>query len=302
MDSAFSSTTSRACGGFVTLADLQKPAAALWVFGLILSLENAASMLFPSLMDRRWLPELKAEERERVGKWIKTHRTNGRYISDVDCLYFRQKIDLTGKALERTGLMPLEEGEWASLTAALGELRNDLAHGRSLGTSVGSLADVVALVRRAEWLTEQLWLLVDDRDDVWDRYARTECLVELRGAAARPAAEIRDELPDRFWMISAQNPREQVLSDVENDRRHRALVDDVVRHGWLVCEGVGRAPGEGDRWTERMVLATGIDRAQACEISARYGQRSVFEFEQDTMRVISVDGREVRRERGLRVG
>lgn len=282
--------------GIITAADVQKPAGSLWAFGVILSFESAAAMLFPSLMDRRWKSSLRGRERKEVDRRVERYKESGRYLSEVDCLFLEQKARLTRLALEQADLLPIPGEEWEHLTKAMNELRNDLAHGRGLSGAAASLKETIGVLRDTQDLPKRLWAMVDDREDVWERYLRTECLAELRGERHR-IEDIRKHLPKRFWMLSAQNPRERLLSDVENERRHRALVEEVKRRGWLVCEGVGRAPGAAEGWEERMVLAQGMGRDDACSLSERYGQRSVFEFDGGSFRVIAVETGDVRRER-----
>lgn len=286
--------------GIITVADLQRPAAALWAFGLILSLESAAAMLFPSLLDRRWLDVLPEDLRKSVGGRIRERRGTDQYLSDVDCLYFKEKLDLTRKALELGGLMPIASDDWAEMIGSVEALRNDLAHGRGLGSSTRS-SNIAILLGQTQNLTQKLWELVDDRDDVWERYARTECLADIEGRLAR-IEEARQALPALFWMISAQNPWERVLSDDENEKKHHRLVRELTRRGCLYSEGEGRAPGGEGGWRELMVLAHPLDRSAALTISREYGQRSVFEIDGDVFRVLEVKTGAVRRERTLRRG
>ena len=117
---------------------------------------------------------------------------------------------------------------------------------------------------------------------------------------AAPLEEVCGQLDGPAWMISAQNPYELRLDDATNRRRHRALVDLVTRRCVApVLQGVGRAPGE-DGWREDMVLVQGLTRSDALELAALHGQRSVFEIEDDELRVLETRTGTVRRTRRLR--
>ncbi|MCB9598581.1 MAG: hypothetical protein H6719_38050, partial [Sandaracinaceae bacterium] len=56
------------------------------------------------------------------------------------------------------------------------------------------------------------------------------------------------------------------------------------------------APGE-DGWREDMVLVQGLTRSDALELAALHGQRSVFEIEDDELRVLETRTGTVRRTR-----
>ncbi len=278
--------------GIVTATDLHKPGARLVALGILLAIEEAITLLFPSLTNRRWREYLSEGQRKSLEGEIAKRKRNGTYLSDEDSLLLPQKLAIARQVMP--AMLEISKTEWRSLTAAMIMMRNDVAHGRALLN--GRLAPDKTLERLIEFdkLGDRLWHEVLERSDVWDKYAATQCSVWLDGKRVL-VQDARARLPNRFWMLSAQNPFERILTDEINHQRHQALIDDLKWRDALFAEGIGKAPGD-DGWSETMAVARGIDRTTACEISRRYGQRSVFEFEGEVFRVVEVESGQVRRE------
>ena len=279
--------------GIVTLADFQKPAASLAALGILLPLEEALGLLFPSLTDRRWMSLLGEQARDRVRKEIAQRKRTGTYLSDEDCLYLSDKVRISSRIIPP--LLSISNREWKTQTGRMVDIRNDLAHGRTLLSRRSDPRTVLGQLHALDSLRAKLVAAVEDRADVWEKYARTICLVR-EGRNLVPLPHVRARLPERFWMLSAQNPFERVLPEGVNRARHDALVETLRHQGHLIATGVGRAPVR-DGWSEDMVLARSIGRETACRISSSFGQRSVFEFEEDEFRVIDVATGRVRKKR-----
>lgn len=284
--------------GIVVLSDLRKPAATLWAFAVVLSVENALAMLVPSLTNRRWMNHLGQGRRIALLEDIERRKQDGSYISDEECLTLLDKLKLAHKIL---GTEVASKDEWKALKKGLIDLRNDIAHGRTLVTGSRSARDALHCVFELREFARRLWKLVDERPHVWDAYERTECSVDRDGTLI-PVGCARADLPERFWMLSAQNPFERLVPDAVNERRHLALVAELRRRNAFVCGGTGSAPGDSPGWREQMAVAASLSREDACSVAALFGQRSVFEFDGEVFRVVEVTTRTLKRERRLDPG
>lgn len=258
----------------ITAADLGKPAGSLWAFGLILSFEDALTRLFPSLSEGLWRKDLSEEALAAHDGEVDRRRTKGTFITEEHCLSLSQKSRFGEKYI--APLLGVSSNSWRKKTCgSLQDIRNDLAHGRPLGTShpKGPQGAMTRLLR-LRIIVRQLWGLVDDRAHVWAAYQAT--LIELDDP--RPAGP--------FWMLSAQNPAEETLSDSVNSERHEALCHTLRRLGHLGGEGWGRSPAAENAWRERMaVMVDGSDEL-ACSISTDFGQRSAFRIESGELVVL----------------
>ncbi len=74
--------------------------------------------------------------------------------------------------------------------------------------------------------------------------------------------------------ISAWNPHSEPKAQEENDRAHRALMDDLQQRGYALIEGEGKGR-VGDWPAEKSVLAIGIDRVASKEVGRRFLQNAI---------------------------
>jgi len=89
-----------------------------------------------------------------------------------------------------------------------------------------------------------------------------------------------------IYVISADNPLEEVLSDDDNERRHLAL-RHILESRKLKFEKVfGESPN--GKWSEASFAIEGMGKENACELAEKFGQRAIFELTQDEIKVISV--------------
>lgn len=77
-------------------------------------------------------------------------------------------------------------------------------------------------------------------------------------------------LPSTLYMLSAQNPMDEPLSDNQNQQRHHALLALAQKDAVFVAQGWG----ELDDYQENMVLVNNADKAM--EYAANFGQRAIF--------------------------
>lgn len=269
-----------------TTADLGKPAASLWAFGLLLSFEDALLQLVPSVSDNLWRTSLRAKRQLDLEQTIAERRKKGTFITEGHCLHLTDKCNLGREYIADE--LNISKREWDRRVGSIDEIRNDLAHGRPLGTSLrdgpaGALRRLLAL----RGLAEDLWRLVEDRPQIWEAYQNTQ--IELEGDPPGPV----------FWMLSGQNPWDVQQPENVNLARHEALCDQVRKGALFAGEGYGRsAAGEG-AWAERMAVMVGGSDEIACDLSRRFGQRSVFRIEDGTLHVIEVATGAVRGTRRL---
>jgi len=96
---------------------------------------------------------------------------------------------------------------------------------------------------------------------------------ELRHAAPLPAALAA---MGTLHVITAHNPRGELLSEQENARRHRRLMDELGRRaGVRTADADGRS--RDGRHSERSVAVWGLERDEARELGRRQGQLAIFE-------------------------
>lgn len=117
-----------------------------------------------------------------------------------------------------------------------------------------------------------------------DAYLRTTYIVQTgRGPIEIRVGGLNSDL-DQFlaeqgmvqWaFITASNPMSSVLSDEDNQRRHGEIIGRVVELGYRALEGSGQ--GYGTAWPpERSLMILGIDRDNAIDLAAKFGQRAIL--------------------------
>ncbi len=74
--------------------------------------------------------------------------------------------------------------------------------------------------------------------------------------------------------ISACNPHSVPLSDEENDRRHKDLVEQVQSMKWRFCIGWGTPANEGWK-AEKSLFIFDISKAQAIELGKAFHQNAI---------------------------
>lgn len=277
--------------GVITVADLTRPEVTLVTLAAVLSMDASLQRLVPTLSDGRWRDLLSQDRRRGLDAEVDRRRKNNALLTEEDCLPFSIWVSL-GKTVVRPHLSEAGGRRWDRSASSLAKHRNDIAHARPPRS--GSLAQRSL---DAIHLSRELHDLSLEPPGIWSTYLRTECTAFWDGSmlpiAARPAAH------PVCWMLSAQNPHERRLPAKANAARHDTLLGQLRARGDLLTTGVGRAPGPSEGWSEDMAVTSG-GREQALEYSHRFGQRALFEFEGDEMRVLQVDTGQVREKRPLR--
>jgi hypothetical protein len=77
-----------------------------------------------------------------------------------------------------------------------------------------------------------------------------------------------------WCFISALNPHSMQMSEDENEKRHRNLVDKIKAMKWRFCEGNGIPAG--DNWKpEKSVLILDISMNEAIELGKDFQQNAI---------------------------
>ncbi len=78
----------------------------------------------------------------------------------------------------------------------------------------------------------------------------------------------------RFSVVTAYNPRSQLLEKAENQARHQQLEADVLALGWQSAPSLGSSPS-GD-WIEHGLLIWDAPLELVLDLARRYGQHAIL--------------------------
>jgi hypothetical protein len=266
--------------GVATPHDLGRPAVSLYSFAVVTALEHGLRRLMGGYTNRP------------LTEWAPSH-TNTTETDEFDTSTFERLMNrATASGPLRTDLGERSRSSFMRRLKPLRNLRNDLAHGRSLlhGRSPAkALEDLLG----AQTLAREVWALVREREQVWDAYESTR-VVPPGGSASDHDWTFADARGSSF-VISAHNPFEEVLTTEANERRNRALRRLLELRGYAFEEVDGVSPD--GRWREPSFLIRGIERQTACQLGHRFGQRAVFELRHGCQVVVDIEGRERRSRR-----
>ena len=287
--------------GIISAADLNKPLCTLWILGRILEFEDALTNLFSSITSRAWKASQTESWIDALNTQIERRKADGTYLTDEDCLTLAHKLNICRDWLRNTfvneGKKRMSVKQFRSDFGWLAGVRNDLAHGRPPRQGSGAPQELLQKLERLDEYTSRLLELVSDREEIWDHYAGTQISIMNEGTMTL-IENILEELPERFWIVSAMNPFERLLPDEVNSSRHEALCSEAKRRGIYICDGLRSSPQNGE-WTDSIVLLGGNSRKHPMELSHWYGQRSALEIEGKRISVVEVKTGEIRRSTSL---
>ena len=255
--------------GIVTLEDLGRPAVSFYLLSHLLMLEAGLRRLLGAYTSEP-MPDAAIEHGESFTNIINK-------VKKVEMLRSKLGFASNSKFEDYTGFM--------------GELRNALAHGRSILKKAGSVKKATDYIENIDSLLKKVGELINDKnceDDVWDKFAETHVVRRTEQNWAGTSAISNLPMSPPIYVISAYNPLEEVLSTKENERRHLAL-GAILKSRKLKFEEVFGSSPNG-KWSERSFAIEGMGKEDACELAEKFGQRAVFELTQDEIKVISVDG------------
>jgi len=250
--------------GIVTLEDLGKPAVSFYLLSHLLMLESGLRRLLGSYTNDP-MPDAAIDHGESFTNIIN-----------------RVKKE---KPL-RSKLGFASNNQFDNYTGFMGELRNSLAHGRSILTKADSVKKATEYIENIDSLLKKVEELINDRDDVWDKFSETHVVKHTNWAGTNAMPNLPMNYP--IYVISAANPLEEVLSPEKNKKRHSGL-KSILESRKLKPEEVFGESSNGT-WSEASFAVEGMSQEDACELAKKFGQRAIFELTQDEIRVISVDG------------
>lgn len=235
--------------GIVTRSDLRRPAIRLHTLAYLLVLEEGLDTLL---------------------------RSYGGYRA-VDRRSFHHAVTDTLACTPLLADLGLARTDASRVLHGLRHLRNHLAHGRSLLDHASELPDAVAVAARAAEICDQVWALIEDRDQIWEAYAQAH-LVAPQG-----------NLPDEGIVITAYNPHDDLLPAEENQRRDQAL------HAILTLRGLSpirtlASDGRGG-FEEPGYAVSGLALDQALQLARRFDQRAIYRITADGIQVVDSSGR-----------
>lgn len=267
--------------GTISHQDLGRSAVSAYLLALILCVERGLRRLYGSY-EGRPIPD------EPVGSGVAGVDPEGKpdtFYTTIKavrgCQSLIEDLGFTGAKNAKKTLFKIKE------------LRDHLAHARSVMECGESLSAVMQRISELESLFECVNKLIRDRKAVWDAYSATEIIgaddpsMVLVGSAST-------DLPAKppLHIISAQNPYEQYLGDDENERRTRILGDylSLIKEVTYLGKVVGRSSDPEANWKEESWAVSGISRSQALEIGRLFQQRAIFELTNDDATVLSSNG------------
>ena len=266
--------------GTIGRQDLGRPTISAYLLAVILGLERGLRRLYGSYQGRPIPDEPKRldADQQDAGERPDNFITTIQYI--LKCEELRKALDYSSKSQARTALQRINE------------MRNHLAHARTVLEFGADMSDVLQRIQDIELLAGLVRRLLVDRAAVWAAYCETEIIsTEVPSTVFAGAGATRLPISTPAHVISAQNPYEHYLGEEENFRRTEILgkylrskpeVEDLVR----VC---GRSADPNSTWEEECWAVSGLTRSQAVEIGRFFQQRAIFELNEDAIMVIASD-------------
>ena len=264
--------------GIVTQSDLGKPAVSFYLLFHLLMLEAGLRRLLGSYTDTQ-IPDAAPEYGD----------TFSRTINEI----------YKSKDLKNDLGLPLSEKSFKKSTRYLIDLRNALAHGRSIVDEYkDNLSGAIECVDNLESILKKVASKINNRDNIWDKFAETHVvklietkeigkLINTREIWAGTNAMPNLPMNSPIYVISAANPLEEVLLTDENKKRHLGLHDILESRKLKFEEVFGESPN--GKWSEASFAIEGMNKKDACKLAKKFGQRAIFELTPEEIKVISVD-------------
>ena len=273
--------------GIVTLDDLKKSIVSLYVLSKLLMVEAGLRRLWGTYTNTP-TPDTSIDKDESF--WT--------IIEDVKTQYH----DNNEKIIKNLGYT---FDSFNDLTKDIMlKLRNTIAHGGSVLSFANEkekgIEEVIECIWEIDKLLEAITKLTQNRDQVWKAFEKS--YIFTKGQVKEYWVGVNTvDLPKNLqlpvYVISAENPSEEVLSEEKNKVRTKAIRDVLnyrkfksSNRKWEYTEVVGQSPDE--RWNQDSFAVGGINKEEACKLAKMFGQRAVFELTQDYIRVIPTDPKE----------
>ena len=98
-----------------------------------------------------------------------------------------------------------------------------------------------------------------------------------------------DQLPDKFFIITACNPMDQKLPLAENQQRNHALEKRILQAGHLCLPIVGASP---DFTHQEASWITNGPKECILSWAQEYNQRAIFRIQKDELSILPCDYKE----------
>ena len=260
--------------GIVTQSDLGRPAISIYIFARMISLEHGLRRLLGSYSSNPITDEPPNSPDSASPKYLK------------DVLKAIREIPELVESLGFPSRTAFDRG-----TNFLVDLRNHLAHGRSILAQAEDAQDAVQRIEKLESIVFKISGLLKEREQVWRAFETTNVIQKIEadivwaGPGASPLP-----LPTPIHIITAYNPFEKVLSREENQQRQGALKRLLELRSLQFTSVCGTSPD--GQWVEPSFAVHGLNRSAACALARYIGQRAVFELDDEFLYVIGSDEKE----------
>jgi hypothetical protein len=257
--------------GIVTQTDMGRPAISIYIFARLISLEHGLRRLLGSYSNNPITDEPPNSPDSAGPKYLK------------DVLKAIREIPELVESLGFSSRRAFDRG-----TNFLVDLRNHLAHGRSILAQAEDAQDAVQRIKKLEDLVSKISGLLKEREQVWRAFETTNIVQKIdaeivwAGPRATPLP-----LPTPIHIITAYNPFEKVLSSEENQQRQEALKRLLELRSVQFSSVRGMSPD--GQWVEPSFAVHGLNRSAACALARYIGQRAIFELDDEFLYVIGCD-------------
>lgn len=257
--------------GIVTRSDMERPAISIYIYARLVSLEHGLRRLLGSYSNTP-IPDVPPKDVEAGGP---------RYLSDV-----LKAVRAIPPLIENLGFA--SKSAFDRGTGFLVDLRNHLAHGRSILAQTADAKGAVKRIYDLDRLVSCISCLLAEREQVWNAYGSTTIVqkdpVEI---AWTGPGSVKLPLPTPVHILTAYNPFERVLSNEENEKRHNALMKLLLQRPVQFLSVNGQSPD--GQWIEPSYAVHGFSRAEACALARDIGQRAIFELDDQYLYVFGSD-------------
>jgi len=133
----------------------------------------------------------------------------------------------------------------------------------------------------------------DDEDHLWAAYADTVVRFYFDGSivevAAAPWGKRGKWLfeTERVHIITAYNPRSRLLSEKENEARHKALGEQLNKLDVRALSAIGTGITDPP-WQEESYCAIGLDNQTAFDVAAEWEQNALFTWSRKEWEITGV--------------
>jgi len=275
----------------ITRSDLESPAVAVGVLSLIMVIESQlATLNREALGHAQDLVALLPEERRRAAESLFEQRCEDNSEIGIDsCLYLIDWIELTCRTETYRWVGYQDADAFRREFVPLGDLRNDLAHNRSILNgrtpsealerivAVRQLAErlVVALANPEHYMIGAVSISMETSDGRWS------CI-------SGPAAETGPPDGAPVCVVSAMNSCGVVKTYRKNRRAHAALVAWMYKHAGAWTWSEAHCWADEPPWQESAVAISGIEISEAIALAERFGQQTIFVVDDETTTLLGL--------------